>query len=83
MASLMLNLRDESMAGLSVEDLERVVNGRLQGRVSAFQLFLEGQGLVLRGTARTFYAKQMAQHLVMELTTLPIVANGIEVINGR
>jgi len=70
------------MAELSIAELERVVTSRLNGRVAAFQLISESQGLVLRGTARTYYAKQMAQHMVMELSALPIVANGIEVING-
>lgn len=83
MATLTLNSRDNEMAELSVAELERVVTSRLTGRVAGFQLILESRGLVLRGTARTFYAKQMAQHLVMELSAVPIVTNGIEVINGR
>jgi hypothetical protein len=36
-------------------------------------------GLVLKGRVRTYYAKQVAQHLVMQLTELPILANEIEV----
>lgn len=39
---------------------------------------MEG-GLVLKGRVRTYYAKQVAQHLVMQLTDLPILANEIEV----
>lgn len=73
----------EPMHDDSAADLKRIVNGRLCGRVRGFQLIVESQGLVLRGTARTYYAKQMAQHLVMEATDLPILANAIEVVNGQ
>jgi hypothetical protein len=34
---------------------------------------------VLRGRARTYYAKQLAQHAVMQATALPILRNEIEV----
>jgi hypothetical protein len=37
------------------------------------------KGLILCGRARTYYAKQRAQHAVMEATGLPILANEIEV----
>jgi hypothetical protein len=36
-------------------------------------------GLVLRGRAHTYYAKQLAQHAVMDNHPLPILANEIEV----
>jgi hypothetical protein len=36
-------------------------------------------GKALRGFAHTYYAKQLAQHAVMEATKLPILANEIEV----
>jgi hypothetical protein len=52
---------------------------RLRGRLSGLRLELLGGGLVLRGTARSFYAKQLAQHAVMAGTDLPIVRNEIEV----
>ena len=35
-------------------------------------------GLV-RGRAATYHAKQLAQHIAMELTPLPILSNDIEV----
>ncbi len=35
--------------------------------------------LVLRGFARTYHAKQLAQHAVMTETEMPILANEIEV----
>jgi hypothetical protein len=35
--------------------------------------------LILRGRAHTYYAKQLAQHAVMEVIELRIVTNEIEV----
>ena len=52
---------------------------RLGGRVHQFRLVFGAGGLVLRGRARTYYAKQLAQHAVMEATGFPILANKIEV----
>lgn len=62
-----------------MEQLETHVQSRLSGRVQHFRLVVRGCGLVLRGHTRTYYAKQLAQHAVMEATTLPIVANEIDV----
>jgi hypothetical protein len=52
---------------------------RLAGRVRDFRLVVRDEGLILRGQAHTYYAKQLAQHTVMEATELPILANEIEV----
>ena len=59
--------------------MEEHVQCRLNGRVSDLRLLLRGHGLVLQGRARTYYAKQIAQHAVMDATELPILANEIEV----
>jgi hypothetical protein len=59
--------------------IEERVRCRLTGRVRDFQLVVCDQGLVLRGHAHTYYAKQMAQQAVMETSSLPIRANEIEV----
>jgi osmotically-inducible protein OsmY len=40
---------------------------------------LHAGGVILRGQARTFYAKQLAQHAAMDITGLPVLANEIEV----
>ena len=53
---------------------------KLRGRLSGLRLELHAGGVVLRGTARTFYAKQLAQHAVMSGTDLPIARNEIEVL---
>ena len=59
--------------------LETLLQSRLVGRIQEFRLEVRGSGLVLRGCARTYYAKQLAQHAVMDATNLPILANAIAV----
>jgi hypothetical protein len=74
--------------GLAEWDQQAVEIGRLaadtaeklRGQLSGLRLELHGGGVVLRGTARSFYAKQLAQHAVMTGTDLPIVRNAIEVL---
>jgi hypothetical protein len=66
----------------TLEDLNRLseqVARRLSGRVRGLCLALQNGGLVLRGRAATYYAKQLAQHAVMAATAVPILANQIEV----
>jgi hypothetical protein len=62
-----------------IEQLEARVRCRLSGRVRDLQVLGRDHGLVLKGHSRTYYAKQLAQHAVMEATQLPILANEIEV----
>jgi hypothetical protein len=62
-----------------ITEVEAHVQARLNKRVRDFQLVIIGNGLVLRGCAATYYAKQLAQQAVMEATTLPILANEIQV----
>ena len=59
--------------------IEEHVQHRFTGLLRDFQLTLRDTGLVLRGRAPTYYAKQLAQLAVMEASTLPIRANEIEV----
>jgi len=67
----------------SVEEigrLEEYVECQLSGRLRDFHVRLaDNGGLVLCGRAPTYYAKQLAQHVVMRATDLPIVANDIQV----
>ena len=62
-----------------LDQLEAHVHSRLNGRVRRLRLLVRGHGLVLQGHAPTYYAKQLAQHAVLEATSLPILANEIEV----
>jgi hypothetical protein len=55
------------------------LQGQLLGRVLEFRLVPRERGLVLQGRARTYHAKQLAQHAVRQATALPILANEIEV----
>jgi hypothetical protein len=62
-----------------VAQLEAHAQNQLNGRVWHLRLFVRDHGIILRGHAHTYYAKQLAQHVVMELTRVPIQANEIEV----
>ena len=59
--------------------IEEHVRCRLTGLLRDFQLVFRDNGLVLRGRVQTYYAKQLAQHAVMEASSLPIRANECEV----
>ncbi len=59
--------------------LGSLVQARLGGRVRDFRLVVWDCGLVLRGRTRTYYAKQLALHAVLEVTRLPIRSNQITV----
>jgi len=65
---------------IGAAELETHVQYRLGRQVRNFQLIFAHKGLVLRGRAKTYYAKQLAQHAVLEATKLPIWANEIEVV---
>lgn len=62
-----------------ITDLETQIQCRLGGQVREFKVEVVDDGLILRGRARTYYAKQLAQHAVMEATGMQILANEIEV----
>jgi hypothetical protein len=62
-----------------VAQLEVHAQNQLNGRVRNLRLVVRDNGLILQGQAHTYYAKQLAQHVVMELTWLPIRTNEIEV----
>ncbi len=63
--------------------MEEHIRWRLAGRVHDLRLVARDHGIVLRGRAATYYAKQLAQEAVMETTNLPIRANEIEVTCAR
>ena len=59
--------------------LETHLQTRLGSRVRQLRVLCRNDGVVIRGSARTYHAKQLAQHLVMGITDLPILANEIDV----
>ena len=61
------------------EQLESLMQRRLGNRIRGLRVQIYAGGLIIRGRAPTYHAKQLAQHAAMELSTLPIVANDIEV----
>ena len=63
-----------------LDEITEHVQCVLSGRLRHFRLDWSEDGLVLRGHALTYYAKQLAQHAVMTATSLPIHANEIEVL---
>jgi len=62
-----------------IEKIEADIRRRLRGRVCGFRLSMKDTGLVLQGSSNTYYAKQLAQHAVMESADWPIGANDIQV----
>ncbi len=54
---------------------------RLRGRLRDLRLFVRDEGVVIRGVANSYYVKQLAQHAVMQLVSLPIAANEIVVLS--
>ena len=67
------------MSSNIVENVEEILQRRLGGRVRDLCVLFEDGGLVLKGQASTYHAKQLAQHWAMEESRLPILANRIEV----
>lgn len=63
----------------AMDHLELRLRNRLHSYVHDFRLESRDRGLVLLGRAHTYYAKQVAQHAVMQATEFPILANEIEV----
>jgi hypothetical protein len=63
----------------SEEQLESLMQRRLGNRVRDLRILVRADGVILKGRAATYHAKQLAQHAAMELANLPILANDIEV----
>jgi hypothetical protein len=70
----------QAEVGAEIDRLATRTGAMLRGRVTGLRIEVRGGGVVLRGTASSFYAKQLAQHAVMSGTDLPIVRNEIEVV---
>lgn len=62
-----------------LDDLEAQLQCQLTGRIHGLRLLDRDGGLVLQGRVHTYYAKQLAQQVVMNATDRPIAANEIEV----
>ena len=62
-----------------VEQLAAHIRSQLSGRILDLRLVARGYGLVLKGRALSYYAKQMAQELVRKATGHRPLANEITV----
>lgn len=63
----------------NLEHLESHLQSQLSGRIVDLQVVHTAAGFILRGRTHTYYAKQLAQHALMQASDLPISANEIEV----
>jgi len=62
-----------------LEQLELIVMTRLARHVSQVQLIESADGLTLRGSCKSFHAKQMAQELLMQFGNFRVIANELAV----
>jgi len=76
---MMLALNRPVQPPLTQDDLADRLQQQLSRRFRGLWVEVVEGGLVLKGRVRTYYAKQVAQELVMQLTDRPILANEIEV----
>ncbi len=61
------------------EQLESLIERRIGNRIRDLRVVVRGTGLILQGRTATYHAKQLAQHAAMDLATVPILSNEIEV----
>lgn len=62
------------------ERLESTLIRRLGNRIRDLRVIFLPEGLILQGRTSTYHAKQVAQHVAMEIADLPILANEIIVL---
>lgn len=70
---------DEKAPADLVEYITTLLQIRLGSRLRNLRVRVEDGGLILEGQASTYHTKQLAQHLAMEESAIPILANQIEV----
>jgi hypothetical protein len=80
MNAQLLEEPSECAYGDELRRIESAIQRKLQGRVRRLRVSFHGAGVVLSGYSDTYYAKQLAQHVVMSATDLRVMANRIEVI---
>jgi osmotically-inducible protein OsmY len=61
------------------EQAQALLRRHLGARAGDIRIVARDGGVVLRGRACSYYAKQLAQHVVMQVLRLLVVANEIEV----
>lgn len=73
------HLETDSLAGERLDRVAEHIQCRLGGRVRDVQVLPRNQGVVLRGHAHTYYAKQLAQEAFLEAADFPLLANEIDI----
>ena len=73
-----MNLADDNLME-QLGQLEMALQSSLRGRVHDLRLVVRDQDIVLQGRARSYYAKQLAQHEAMEAGGFSVLVNDIEV----
>lgn len=71
---------DQAVVSQEIARAEAHWARRLRGRLRDATISLQHDGVILRGRTNTYYVKQLAQHSVMKLVSVPIAANEIEVV---
>ncbi|MBX3442434.1 MAG: BON domain-containing protein [Planctomyces sp.] len=79
-------LVEPSDSSLSVVDtsvvarIERIVRCRTGGRIRDLRVDVQGDDVILTGSASTYYAKQLATHAVLDEVPGGQLTNSIEVL---
>lgn len=78
---MLLSVIDQTHGGEcpTCSPIKKCLLTRLRGRAHEIRLLVRDEGVILQGSARTHYVKQLAQQAVIEATDLPILANEIHV----
>jgi osmotically-inducible protein OsmY len=63
----------------SQEQIEALLKEQLGVRVQGLRVLVREGGVVLQGTVYTWYSKQVAQQVAMQVLRLTVMANEIEV----
>jgi hypothetical protein len=58
---------------------EATLRQQLRGKFRELRVVVCAEGVVLQGSATSYYSKQLAQHFAGKLFGLPILANEMEV----
>ena len=65
---------------LTAEQITALIVQRLAARVRNLRVRVASGGLILEGITSTYYTKQLAQHVAMQVSDLPVEANRITVL---
>ncbi len=69
----------ESMIPVNSEEVERLLRQRLHGQARHLRVVRRDGGIVLQGRTSSYYAKQLAQTVVLRVLGRTLLVNEIEV----